>query len=217
MTSQKNSSNKFPMVVGINFDETGTNALREAVRVAAMTPGAELHVVYVIPNSETTTRSVKVIARRSDALADAPRLLRGYVREQSKAIEGLSEQNVVIHARLGSPADAILQLAVDIEAELIVVGTHGLRGMRRIVLGSVAQSLVEIARCPVLVARPRNYKGLSTSPKPEPVCADCAKTRADSNGEKLWCEYHSRPQVRPHVYGSSEIFKVGGHDAGLGG
>jgi nucleotide-binding universal stress UspA family protein len=209
------SSRKFIIVVGIQFDETGTNALREAVSAATTRTGAELHVVYVIPNSDSTTRSTKVLARRSDALASAPRTLRAFVAAQSKNIEKLATQKVVMHARLGAPADAILQLAADVNADLIVVGTHGYRGMRRVVLGSVAQDLVEIARCPVLIARPRDYKGIAPSPAAEPVCAECAKTRAATHGEKLWCEYHSRPQVRPHVWQSSEVFHVGGHDPGL--
>lgn len=45
----------------------------------------------------------------------------------------------------------LLRAACDFEAELIVMGTHGRRGMRRLVLGSVAEAVLRDARCPVLV------------------------------------------------------------------
>ncbi|MEI8255207.1 MAG: universal stress protein [Deltaproteobacteria bacterium] len=215
--TQSIPQDSYPIVVGVDFAETGHNALRAGVRSALMRPSAVIHVVWVVPNSEKSSRSIKVIARRSEALAEAPRRLRAYLAEQAKAIEGLAGLKVIIHARLGSPAEAILQLCVDVGAELVVVGTHGYRGVKRVVLGSVAQDLVEIARCPVLVARPRDYKGLPLSAKPDPLCPECIKTRAASEGATLWCEYHSRSQVRPHAYGTGEVFHVGGHDPGIGG
>lgn len=215
--SESKPQGSYPIVVGVDFGDTGHNALRAAVRSATMRTNAEVHVVWVVPNSEKSSRSIKVIARRSEALAEAPRRMRAYLAEQTKSLEGLDALKIVIHARLGSPAAAIVQLCVDVSAELVVVGTHGYRGMKRILLGSVARDLVETARCPVLVARPRDYAGMAASPTPEPLCPECVKTRSASNGETPWCEYHSRPQFRPHVYGHSEVYTVGGHDPGIGG
>jgi nucleotide-binding universal stress UspA family protein len=56
--------------------------------------------------------------------------------------------------RFGDAGDAIAQLASDIEADLVVVGTHGHRGLERLLLGSVAENVVRLAPCPVLVVRP---------------------------------------------------------------
>lgn len=54
---------------------------------------------------------------------------------------------------IGPPADAILDAAAQHSAELIVVGTHGRSGFRRLTLGSVAESVVRRASCSVLVVR----------------------------------------------------------------
>lgn len=54
----------------------------------------------------------------------------------------------------GRPTEAILQLAKDARADLIVIGTHGLTGLRRLLLGSVAEQLVRQAPCPVLTTKP---------------------------------------------------------------
>ena len=56
---------------------------------------------------------------------------------------------------LDTPAFEIAQLATDLEADLVIVGTHGRRALSRLVLGSVAEVAVRLAPCPVLVMRPK--------------------------------------------------------------
>lgn len=55
--------------------------------------------------------------------------------------------------RVGHPADVILHAARDLPADLIVIGSHGRSGLGRVFLGSVAESVVRRASCPVLVVR----------------------------------------------------------------
>jgi nucleotide-binding universal stress UspA family protein len=57
------------------------------------------------------------------------------------------------HARVGSPAAEIVALAEELEAGLVVVGSRGLGGIRRARMGSVSDSVVRHAHCPVLVVR----------------------------------------------------------------
>lgn len=52
--------------------------------------------------------------------------------------------------RTGDPRDVIVQTAHELGADLIVMGTHGRRGVRRALLGSVAETVVRTAPCPVL-------------------------------------------------------------------
>lgn len=63
------------------------------------------------------------------------------------------ELSVHITVRSGPPAETVLAVAEEVEAGLLVVGTEGLSGPGRLVLGSVAEELVRTAPCPVLVAR----------------------------------------------------------------
>lgn len=64
---------------------------------------------------------------------------------------GVSRGNVLV--RSGDARDVIDAVAAEIGADLIVMGTHGRRGLSRVFLGSVAETVVRTAPCSVLVAR----------------------------------------------------------------
>lgn len=55
---------------------------------------------------------------------------------------------------VGDPRDTIVRTAEAVKADLIVMGTHGRRGLSRVVMGSVAEDVIRHAPCPVLVVRP---------------------------------------------------------------
>jgi nucleotide-binding universal stress UspA family protein len=57
------------------------------------------------------------------------------------------------HVRLGRPPQEIVNLADKIAAGLIVVGSRGLGGIRRALMGSVSESVIRHAHCPVMVVR----------------------------------------------------------------
>jgi hypothetical protein len=101
------------------------------------------------------------------------------------------------HLRTGDPAREIVQLASDVAADLIVVGTHGRTGMMKLLLGSVAQTVLTNAACPVLVVKPR---GLPEWPAIEPRCPNCVEAQASSHGQRLWCERHSQRHASAHTY-----------------
>jgi nucleotide-binding universal stress UspA family protein len=58
--------------------------------------------------------------------------------------------------RTGTAPEEIVQAAVEENADLIVVGTHGRTGINRLVIGSVAERVVRVASCPVLTVKPRS-------------------------------------------------------------
>lgn len=71
------------------------------------------------------------------------------------------------------------------DADLLIVGTHGRRGFDRVLLGSVAEQLVRRAGCPVLVARPRNYLGLTKTALPDaPYAPGQAAPRAQGEARE---------------------------------
>lgn len=205
----------YRIVVGIDFDETGSNALREACRLAALAPRAEVHAVHVVPEQPGTAIRPKAMEREVEALGDAPLRLKKFIEEQSCARPDRSSWTIAVHARAGEPSTAIHQLAVDLDADMIVVGTHGRRGIKRLAFGSVAQRLVQNAHCPVLIARPKDFSSFEPSLGIEPPCPDCLEARRASEGQTLWCEFHSRRHVRLHGYGYSDSTGVGSHDPGL--
>jgi nucleotide-binding universal stress UspA family protein len=58
----------------------------------------------------------------------------------------------------GDPASAIVDLAREEEVDLIVMGTHGRTGLRRLLMGSIAEAVVRTAPCPVLTYKPPQHK-----------------------------------------------------------
>jgi len=135
------------------------------------------------------------------SLDEAATTLRKYVEERVQAHEAkhgkLDLAHLVAHLRVGSPAHEIAQLATDLEAEQVIVGTHGRRGISRLLLGSVAEAIVRLAPCSVEVVRPRH---VPNEPKIEPACPVCIETRQSSGGKQLWCPQHSEKHGRPHTY-----------------
>lgn len=157
------------IVVGVDFSDTGDHALIEALRLARRLPGSELHIVYVV-HADKKLHDAKKLAEMSTELRTRVEEVRAHVTRVGAPEEGSEyTQESVVHVRLGEAAEAIHQVAVDVDADLIVVGTHGRRGIEKLVLGSVAEELIRTARVPVLVAHPKDYSGLPRSERPDPL------------------------------------------------
>lgn len=195
----------FVVVVGIDFSETGDVALTRAFERASDESEGELHVVNVARaygpmvhleiGGEIETLSIEEASRKLKEFVETR--LASFVRNREKEKLPVFAR-AVTHLRLDAPAEEIAQLASDLEADLVIVGTHGRRGMRRLLLGSVAEGVVRLAPCPVLVVRPRAEEG--AVPAIEPPCPECVKVRTESKGEQLWCARHSEHHARPHTY-----------------
>ena len=64
-----------------------------------------------------------------------------------------NEQGIGMHVLFGIPAEELLNFAKQEGHDLIVIGTHGRRGIARLVIGSVAEEVIRKASCPVLTVR----------------------------------------------------------------
>jgi nucleotide-binding universal stress UspA family protein len=200
----------YVIVVGIDFEPDGDLALAEAVAVAGVHARAEIHVLHV--GAELVPASWRLGADASALDRDVshqPRTkldeLDAHVRDRLRALRMRGRRNVsgvYTSYRVGSPARHLVAFAVELDADLVVVGTHGRRGIARMLLGSVAASVLRRARCPVLVVRPRDHAGIGEVPEIEPLCAECIAARRASGGETRWCTLHARRHHgRPaHVY-----------------
>ena len=181
------------ILVAVAFDPTGDQALQEGMRLATRASSCELHVVHAV----TSYLSGIAAMQETDAqLERAPQLLRERVEQAWQH----SVHPAIGHIRPGDPAAVILQVAIDIDADLVVVGSHRRTGVRKLVLGSVAERVLHAAHCPVLVAVPKNYAGDAYSPGIEPPCEQCLVTRRASGNARLWCERHAKPYLQPHLY-----------------
>jgi nucleotide-binding universal stress UspA family protein len=187
-------------VVGIDFTELSDRALDQALEASGLYNG-EVHVLYVEPDRpiEAVLQGTFMEAVSTDAALEQ---VRQRATERIAAVTkqrgSLSVSRVIAHFRRGSPAHQIAQLAADFDADLVVVGSHGRHGMERLVLGSVADRVSRLARCPVWIVRPKNHVGGMHVPEIEPPCPDCVTRRSATNGKELWCARHAEHHIRAH-------------------
>jgi len=190
------------VVVGIDYSETGLLALRRALAIAEGT----LHVVHVVEpfTAMAVPAGPVLVAPAQPSLDHAASILRQYVEQHIAAAWDAPERPrvsvVVSHVAQGVPAEMIVQIASDLDADLIVVGTHGRRGVKRFMLGSIAERVVRLATCPVLVERPKSAPAATDIPMIEPPCPRCVEARFASQGRELWCDQHRERHGRRHTY-----------------
>ena len=187
----------YTIVVGIDFSEASDEALDEAIALS-MDRQAELHVLHVdehfrAPEGGREAAEAMLSRVEHHTVSRIADLSRRKGRQ-------FTFRKLYSHFRLGSSAEQIVQLASDLDADLVVVGTHGRSGLKRLMLGSVAERVVRMARCPVWIIRPKDHEGLGKVPEIEPPCKDCLAKRAETGGTSLWCERHSEHHMRAHKH-----------------
>jgi nucleotide-binding universal stress UspA family protein len=133
------------IVAGTDGSDTAEVAIRRALDLAR-DQGARLHLVTAYGVVEGTRAPAIEAAVTPDAgaqgvLADAAGIA------LSEGIE------CELYARRESPAEAILDVAEEVDADLIVVGNKGMTGARRFLLGSVPDKISHHATCSVLIVR----------------------------------------------------------------
>jgi nucleotide-binding universal stress UspA family protein/CBS domain-containing protein len=132
------------ILLPVDFDQTATAAL-DLARQFAAEGHVTLHLVHAMAILLATGRaSSVVIARENDVRRKLDKI----------AQEHLGGTNYQVHTRMGDTASAIVEVAHDLNADLIVMPTHGRHGLPRLLLGSVAECVVRDAPCPVLTVRP---------------------------------------------------------------
>lgn len=152
--------------------------------------GAELHFVHVVnPGPGLHDTPIPM----SDLVADGRSYLDRVVSETASATTSPVEG----HLEIGSPVERILELADELSADLLIVGTHHKTGLSRL-FGSVSAKVLKRAPCPVLVAR---VKGdVAPIPEIEPPCPACLEVRRATQSETMWCAEHARRHVHGHLH-----------------
>jgi nucleotide-binding universal stress UspA family protein len=130
----------------IQFDDPTYLALGYAKRLA-VDNGATLHLLHVI--------------EKYPAIGEPPISEHDNIREEGDAQRSLeevgrqylSDASYQVHVAAAAPrslAKAVVQIAKEVDADLIVMKTHGRKGLAHLLVGSVAEEVVRIAPCPVL-------------------------------------------------------------------
>ncbi len=115
--------------------------------------GAEVKVLYVIPLASVIYSDAPM---KMDVIMEVESKMRqgGEERMVKFIADYLSDVNATGIVREGDPAQEILQVAEDEKVDMIIVGSRGLKGVKRIVFGSVAEKVVKNSHLPVLTVHP---------------------------------------------------------------
>jgi universal stress protein A len=133
------------ILVPVDFSEPSRDALRQA-RALAGDDLSRLRVLHVAEplhvdwHADASALQMQAQEAARHALATLVQAEFGEQRPEARMIRGRA-------------ADGIVKYAIRMNADLIVLGTHGRSGIRRALLGSVAENVVRHAPCPVLVVR----------------------------------------------------------------
>jgi nucleotide-binding universal stress UspA family protein len=151
---QASPGRPFRVLVAIDFATSAHDSLLRALWLAAEESLGEVHALTVVDPDARSGAERDVV---SEAL---PRLRQ--VAEEALAMfthrwGGRRLPGVSTHLSLGGAADQIVDIAADLDVDLVIVGTHARRGAARLLLGSVAEQVVRRAGCPVLVERAKQH------------------------------------------------------------
>lgn len=142
------------IMIAIDDSDTSRCALAEAIHIAK-TYGAALCITHVADETlmgmhHRTFSTTLNLDHARQAICDAGSKL---LDEAAQQAAGLTVERKLLEASTKRVSEVIVDAAQQWQADLIVVGTHGRRGLERLIIGSVAEQLVRLAPASVLLVR----------------------------------------------------------------
>ena len=141
------------ILVPVDGSQTAAAGLREAIRLVSGSKGATIRLLHVLnPLPALQGMEVAITQQVFDSLEAYGRKI---LRNAAALVErqGIRAQTVFLERYQGGAADAIVAEAKKCKADVIIMGTHGRRGLTRVVMGSDAESVVRMAPVPVLLVK----------------------------------------------------------------
>jgi nucleotide-binding universal stress UspA family protein len=141
------------IVVGTDGSDTATQAVRQAVDLAKSV-GARLEVVSAYePVPTQRLQEERLQAPEDMQWAISPREDVDATLEAAAKVAREAGVEVAVFARQGDPADAVIDVAEEQGADLVIVGNKGMTGAKRFLLGSVPNKVSHHAPCSVMIIR----------------------------------------------------------------
>jgi len=138
---------KAHVVVPVDFSDESFAAINTALDLVK-TPDS-VHVVHVLPElSATEPGVVWETVDDSSRMDHAEDALRARLKSESDKYDQID-----VAVAIGDPGHEIAEFASNVDAEVIVLPCHGRTGLKRLLVGSVAERVVRLAHCPVLVLK----------------------------------------------------------------
>ena len=142
------------ILVPVDGSPTSNQGLDEAIKLAGLT-GARLKLLYVVDLWAFATAPEAGMGATPELLTllkEGGQAILGAARDRVEAAGGHAE-TLLVDSLAGRVCDIVIDEARHWGAELIVIGTHGRRGVGRLVLGSDAEQIVRLSPVPVLLVR----------------------------------------------------------------
>lgn len=142
------------ILVPVDGSATANAGLREAIALAK-DQGAELQLVHVVDRHSLVMMGGEALVHMDEMVAGLTRAGRTVLRKAEAAAKkgGVRVSTVLLETVTGPAADPIVQQAKKWRADAMVIGTHGRRGIRRLLMGSDAEQIVRSSPVPVLLVR----------------------------------------------------------------
>lgn len=136
---------KKTVVVPVDFSTASADALQTGLTLVAKPE--DVHVIYV------TAPPIAFNYAEGWALDDPATRMKAAREHLTKFLDGKNAAGVKTIIREGDPGLIISDYAAEVHADLIVMPSHGYHGVKRLLLGSVAERVLRHANCPILVLR----------------------------------------------------------------
>jgi nucleotide-binding universal stress UspA family protein len=140
------------ILLATDGSEEASLAALSAVDLADKT-GSELHVVFVLPTQDVPDYDTMGFYIEKPHEQEIEQMGKRLLDEQVRRVEEVGGTVAGAHFRMARADRGILAVGEDVGAGLIVLGSRGLGGVKRALMGSVSDSVVRHAHCPVLVVR----------------------------------------------------------------
>ena len=142
------------ILVPVDGSSTSNAGLREAIRLAKG-QGASLQLVHVADQHYISMMAVEGATAVDDLMVSVVKAGRRVLHNAEQLVRkaGLESTSVLLETLTGPAADPVVRQAKKWSADLIVIGTHGRRGVRRLLMGSDAEQILRTSPVPVLLVR----------------------------------------------------------------
>jgi nucleotide-binding universal stress UspA family protein len=178
---------RYRIAAALDGSQYAEIVLEHALDQAARHDGADLHFIMIVEEAADIAASKRWLAQTVLLGLDAFSAHREAWRTR-------------LHVRVGKTCDEIVDLAAEVDADLLVIGNYGVHPQRR----SIASTIVERAPCATLVV------GLAGHVvEAQPQCPACVEVRETTDGERWFCDEHTSDHelrlstLLPHVAHSS--------------
>ena len=135
------------LLVPFDGSASSEKALARACALAKA-DGAELSVLYVIPRYEEMMDFFKTDTIKKSLFQEAEKII-----EKAKKLAAAQGAQIKAVVQEGHAGEKIVEIADKLKNDVIVMGTHGWRGVNKAIMGSTAERIIASASCPVLIVK----------------------------------------------------------------